>query len=66
MVRKVPKHLYLFTYLNEEGEEGILEVPAYSAVQAEMAAQSELHSGCNVVSVEEAVRKDRRMCECFD
>ncbi len=66
MVRNVPKRLYQIPYVDPEGNEQIIEVTAYSAVQAEMAAQSEIRPGCSIIAVEETVRKDRRMCECFE
>ena len=48
------KGLYLFTYLNDEGEEDVLEVPAYSREQAEFLSGI---TEKDIVEVEEAVRK---------
>lgn len=60
MVKHRQRHLYILNYYDEEGEEQIIEVPAYSAAQAEM-----LSGKGNVISVEETVRKDRRAIECY-
>lgn len=49
------KRKYLLTYYNAQGEEDIIEVPAYSAEQAE-----ELSGIGTVIAVEETVRKDYR------
>ncbi len=49
------KRKYLLTYYNARGEEDIIEVPAYSAEQAE-----ELSGIGTVIAVEETVRKDYR------
>lgn len=55
------RHLYILNYYDEEGREQIIEVPAYSASQAEM-----LSGKGNVISVEESIRKDYRMRECHE
>lgn len=52
------KHVYVVSYYDEEGNERLMEVPAYSAEQAEF-----LSGRGNVISVEETVRKDRRCME---
>lgn len=52
------KHVYVVSYYDEEGNERLIEVPAYSAEQAEF-----LSGRGNVISVEETVRKDRRCME---
>ena len=49
------KRKYLLTYYNARGEEDIIEIPAYSAEQAE-----ELSGLGAVIAVEETVRKDYR------
>lgn len=55
----VKKSLYLLTYVNEDGEEELLEVPAYSADQAEF-----LSGGIGrCISCEKTVHKAPRMEE---
>lgn len=49
---KIARKIYLITYLNEDGEEEIMEVPAYSAEQAAFLA------GDCVLSCEEVMRKE--------
>lgn len=52
------KHMYVVNYYDEEGNEQLIEIPAYSAAQAEL-----LSGKGTVISVEETVRKDRRCRE---
>lgn len=56
---KVRKHIYLVSYYNEEGEEDIIEVPAYSAAQAELM----VGNVGSIIGIEETVRRDYRMEE---
>lgn len=48
----VTRKIYLITYLDEDGEEEVMEVPAYSPEQATFLA------GEDILSCEEVVKKE--------